>query len=247
MRLIVESDYRALSRVAALHVAERLRANPEARLVVPTGATPLGLYQELAALHAQGQCDASLAHLFQLDEYLGVGPEDPRAFAGWLRRTFLEPLKIPAGHMTWLRGEAADTQDACRAYDTSVRLAGGFDLVVLGLGLNGHLGFNEPPADPHSLTRVVHLSSATIASNRHYWQEDLPVPEYALTCGMEHILTARQQLLLVAGTNKSAILQQSLLGPISQDVPGSYLQTCRDLVVMADMAAWPGAIPTQWQ
>src|SRR5271165_3580963 len=117
MRLIVASDYRVLSRVAALHIAERLRANPEARLVVPTGATPLGLYQELAALHAQGQCDASQAHLFQLDEYLGVGPEDPRAFAGWLRRTILAPLKIPAGHVTLLRGDATDAEAACQAYD----------------------------------------------------------------------------------------------------------------------------------
>jgi glucosamine-6-phosphate deaminase len=239
MQLIVTADYVAMSRYAAGLMVAALRAHPEARIVVPTGATPEGFYGELAALYRRDPFDTSRLRVFQLDEYLGVAPDDPRSFYGWIRRAFLDPLDIGEAQVVRLRGDAGDPQAACRDYDAAVETAGGFDIVVLGLGLNGHIGFNEPPADPASRTRVVRLRDDTIASNERYWNGQAPVPAFALTCGMAHILSARSHLLLVSGSAKQAILRQAVTGPITPDVPASYLQSRNYVTVIADRAAWP--------
>ena len=218
MHLLVVEDYDALSQMAARLLDDALRAQPHASLVLPTGNTPLGLYRELAALHARGAFDTARLRVFQLDEYLGVAPDDPRSFYRWIRRVVLDPLGISEERVVRLRGDAPDPDAACRAYDAAVRDAGGFDLVVLGLGGNGHLGFNEPPADPASPTRV---------------------PSYAVTCGMANILAARRKLLLVSGAEKRDALRRALDGPVSPESPASYLQHSGHVTVIADAAAWP--------
>lgn len=239
MHLLVAEDYDALSQMAARLLADALRAQPHASLVLPTGNTPLGLYRELAALHARGACDTTRLRVFQLDEYLGVTPDDPRSFYGWIRRVALDPLSIEAERVVRLRGDAPNPDAACREYDAAVRDAGGFDLVVLGLGANGHLGFNEPPADPASPTRVVRLSAETLASNARYWGGEERVPPRAVTCGMANILAARRKLLLVSGAEKRDALRRALDGPVSPDSPASYLQNSGHVTVIADVAAWP--------
>jgi len=239
MQLYVVDDYGAMSRFAAHLTAERLRAQPEANVVVPTGNTPYGFFRELIALRQQGAFDASRLRVFQLDEYFGIPPDDPRSFSGWITRSFLDPLGITAAQVVRLRGDADDPLVACRDYDAAVRAAGGFDVVVLGLGRNGHLGFNEPPADPAAPTRLVRLSAETIASNEHYWSVGAQVPKHALTCGMNNILTARMKLLLVSGEQKRDILRRTITGPIIPEVPASYLQVSAQVTVVADSAAWP--------
>jgi glucosamine-6-phosphate deaminase len=239
MRLIVTEDYAAMSRAAAAMVAEAIARRPDASIVVPTGETPAGFYRELAALHQRGAFDASRLRVFQLDEYLGVAPDDPRAFAGWIARVFLEPLSIAPAQVVRLHGEADDLHAACQQYDAAVAAAGGFDIAVLGLGANGHLAFNEPPTDPASPTRVVRLSAETVAANRRYWGEDAHVPTHAVTCGMANILAARLQLLLVAGAGKRGILRRAIEHPCAPNVPASYLVASERATILADRAAWP--------
>ncbi|MBV9281977.1 MAG: glucosamine-6-phosphate deaminase [Chloroflexi bacterium] len=237
MKLLVVDDYQALSRAGADLVADFINARPDARVVVATGRTPMGLYRELAARRGRGQLDASPLRVFQLDAYLGLGPGDPRSLYRWMERSFLDPLGISERRVVRLPGDAPDPEGACRAYDRALQAAGGFDLAVLGLGPNGHLGFNEPPCGREAPTRVVSLTPQSVESNARYWGGPEQVPRRALTAGMAVLLTARRILLLAAGESKADILRRTLEGPINPDVPASYLQTVPGVTVIADRAA----------
>jgi glucosamine-6-phosphate deaminase len=239
MQLIMEDDYEAMSRSAALLVAEILRQKPAATVVFATGNTPLGCYRELARLARQDGLDVSAVVPFQLDEYVGIPASDPRSLFGWSRHAFLEPLGLAVDRTVRLRGDWPDLEAACRAYDEAVSRAGGFDLAILGLGPNGHLGFNEPPSYASDPTRVVSLTDASLLSNAAYWGEGR-VPQRALTCGMNLLLAARQILLLVSGVHKHEILWKTLRGPVTPDVPSSYLQQHSSVIVLADQAAYTG-------
>lgn len=239
MHIHVVDDYDALSRTGADMVAAVIAANPTAALLLATGETPMGMYRELAARRQRGELDASCIRVFQLDAYLGITEDDPRSLYGWMKRAVLDPLGIPAANVVRLPGDAPDPLAACRAYDAAVRAAGGIDLAVLGLGPNGHFGFNEPPSDASAPTRVVDLSAASVQSNARYWGGHAQVPRQALTVGMDVLLAARQTLLLVAGAHKRDILRRAATGPVTPDVPASYLQTAAHVTVIADRAAWP--------
>lgn len=239
MKVIVVADYEALSRAGADLVAAAIAANPAANLVVATGETPMGLYRELARRHRDGLLDTSSLRVFQLDAYLGLAPDDRRSLYRWMRESFLDPLGIPPERVVRLPGAAADPLAACRAYEDALRQAGGLDLSILGLGPNGHLGFNEPPADPRSPTRVVDLTEESLESNARYWGGRDQVPSRALTAGMGVLLAARQTLLVVAGERKRPILRRVLDGPPTPDVPASFLARAAGVTVIADRAALP--------
>jgi glucosamine-6-phosphate deaminase len=237
MRLIVTKNYDEMSRAAADFVAALVKTKPDATLVLPTGETSLGLYRELVARHQQGAFDASRLRIFQLDEYLGVAPDDDRSLYRWVKQTALDPLAIPPDNVVRLLGDSADPAAACRAYHEAVMAAGGLDLALLGLGPNGHLGYNDPPAEASSPTRVLDLSESSLQSAARYFGGLDRVPRRALTCGMDLLLGARQKLLMVSGAHKREILRQSLIGPVNPQVPASYLQQADHVTVIADEAA----------
>ncbi len=239
MRIVQVADYEAVSRAGADLLAGVLARNPQATVILATGETPMGMYRELAERRQRGELDASRLRVFQLDAYLGLAPDDRRSLYGWMLRSFLEPLGAPSHNVVRLPGDSADPDAACRAYEEAVTNAGGIDLAVLGLGPNGHLGFNEPPADPTSPTRVVDLTPESVESNARYWGGADQVPRRALTAGMAVLLAARQTLLVVSGERKRAILHRTLYGPISPDVPASYLRQASGVTVIADRAALP--------
>ncbi len=240
MHLVIKEDYAALSRAGAERVASYLRAKPDAAVVVATGNTPLGLYRELADMRARGEVDSSRLRAFQLDAYLGLTPDDPRSLYRWMKEAFLDPLEIPEAHVVRLPGDTPDPHAACHAYDEAVARAGGFDLAILGLGPNGHLGFNEPPSAPTDVTRVVTLTEESVTSNASYWGGRERVPREAITAGMNVLLEAKKILLLVSGDHKHAILRRTVEGPVTPDVPASFLQRAADVTVLADRAAWHG-------
>jgi glucosamine-6-phosphate deaminase len=241
MEWIVVDGYDALSRAAADVFAEVVTAKPDSTILVATGDTPMGLYQELAHRRTQGALDTSRLVAVQLDEYLGLGRDDHRSLYGWMERAFVEPLGIGPDRVVRLASHDRDPEAACRAFDRRVSEQGGIDLAVLGLGPNGHLGFNEPPSSAATPTRPVDLSDASLASNAAYWGGRDAVPRRALTAGMSIILAARRVLVLVAGEGKRGILQRLVTGPIGPELPASYVRQHDDATLIADRAAWPDA------
>jgi glucosamine-6-phosphate deaminase len=243
LELRLVDDAGALRQTAADLIALTILESPTAAVLPATGATPMGTYEELAARAAAGSLDASGLRVFQLDEYVGVGEDDPRSLLGWLRRSFVRPLGIPDERVVGLPGDADDPAEACRRYDRAVAEAGGIELAILGLGPNGHLGFNEPPSDLSSPTRQVPLAPASLRSNAAYWGDETAVPRHAITAGMTVLTAARRTLLLVAGTRKHTIVHRTLEGPVTPEVPASFLQREEGVVVLVDRAAWTGQDP----
>jgi glucosamine-6-phosphate deaminase len=238
LRLLVTMDYAGLSRAGADLIADVIRAKPTAAIVLAAGNTPMGVYGELALRRQRGEIDTSRLRIFQLDAYLGLTADDPRSLYGWLARAVLEPLGIPEANVVRLPGDTPDPQAVCHAYGQAIRAAGGLDLAVLGLGPNGHLGFNEPPSDASAPTRVVQLTEASIQSNARYWGRADQVPRAAITAGMDVLLAARRALLLVSGDHKRTIVHRTVSGPIDPRVPASYLQSVAGTTVIVDRAAW---------
>jgi glucosamine-6-phosphate deaminase len=239
VELRITPNYDAMSAATAQLVAEQLAAKPDSVLVLPTGNTPIGAYRDLAARYRRGELVTSRLRLFQLDEYLGIGPDDPRSLYGWNVSAIVEPLGIPLANVVRLPGDTDDPRAAGRAYDRQVEEAGGFDLAVLGLGPNGHLGYNEPPAERDAPTRVVELTESSLETGAQYWGSRDQVPRRALTAGMRQLLAARHIVLIVSGAHKRDILRQALEGPVTPDVPASWLQQAPNVTVIADEAAWP--------
>ena len=240
MNMIVVDDYAALNQRAADMVAAVIAANPAATIVPATGNTPIGLYQELAARRARGQLETAQLRIFQLDEYLDLPPGDPHTLYGWMQRALLDPLGIPERNVVRLPAGTPDPAAACRAYEAAVAAAGGIDLGILGLGPNGHLGYNEPPSAEDAPTRVVDLTESSMETNVRYWGADAPAPRQALAAGMNVLLNARQTILLVTGAHKREILRSAVEGPVTPDLPASYLQQTPNVTIIADRAAWEG-------
>ena len=239
MRTVVVEDYEALSQAAADAIVATIERRPDALLLLATGDTPMGAYRELAGRHERGELDTSRLRAAQLDEYAGLAPDDRRSLFGWMKSSFLEPLGVPQERT--IRFDASLPPDvACRRYDAAVEAGGGFDLAVLGLGPNGHLGFNEPPIERDAPTRLVPLTPASLRSNARYWGGEDNVPREALTCGLASMLEAREILLVVSGAHKRAILRETLAPMPSADVPASWLQSATgEVVVLADREALP--------
>lgn len=237
-RIVVVEDADELGRVGADLVTETIAAVPDAGVVAATGRSPIGLYEELSRRRQAGLLDPAGITAFQLDEYLGLEPNDRRSLWGWMRRIFTEPLGVAEDRVVPLP-IAGDLAEACAAFDRALTARGGLDLAILGLGLNGHLGFNEPPSDPDAPTRGVDLSPSSIAASAGYWHVDLDVPARAVTMGMSALLSSRTVVLLVAGENKRAIAHRALEGPVGPEVPASFLREAPgEVTVVIERAAW---------
>jgi glucosamine-6-phosphate deaminase len=198
----------------------------------------MGAYQRLASMSRSGLLDLSRARFFQLDAYLGerADSDGPNLYA-WILRDLIEPAGIPLRNVHRLSADASDPAKAGRDLDRLIGEVGGVDLAILGLGLNGHVGFNEPGTSSSAGTRVVDLSHETLASNAEYWSQEHEVPRQGITVGLGTLVESRQILLLVSGAHKSAILKRALEGPITDEVPASHLRSAADLIVIADYAA----------
>jgi glucosamine-6-phosphate deaminase len=237
LRIRVVEDADELGRVGADLVAEVIAAAPTAAIVVATDRTPIGLYAELAARRRSGVLETTGISAVQLDEYLGLELDDRRSLSGWMHRSFLEPLGVTDERVIRLPLDG-DLEESCAAFDRGLEARGALDLAILGLGRNGHLGFNEPPSHAGSSTRRVELSSSTREANARYW-DGADVPATAVTLGMRHLLSARAIVLVVSGSSKRTIVHRALEGPVGPAIPASFLQQAGgDVNVIVDRAAW---------
>ena len=237
MRLVATADYDDLSRTAAELVIAQIRAKPSSLLVLPTGETPLGLFKGLVAAHRAGAVDFGAARFVTLDEYASIGASDRRRLSSWLRRALLEPLGIAEDQVCAFDPAAGDPATEAGRVEAAIAERGGIDLAVLGIGPNGHLGFNEPGSAFDSRSRLVALTQESIRSNAAYWGTEADVPRSAFTLGMGTLLAARALVLLASGTRKAAILVRATEGPIGPEVPASLLRLHPAATVIADAAA----------
>ncbi len=239
--LRVVEDAPALARTAAAEIAALIGERPDAVLLAATGNTPMGCYAELARLRESGDLDASQTRVVQLDDYLGLEDGDPRSLFRWMERALLIPLGIGRDRTLPIMSDGdEDPELACRAYEAQIEALGGIDLAILGLGRNGHLGFNEPPSSADALTRVVSLTPESLESNAAYWSEGR-VPERAVTAGMSVILAARRVLVLVSGAAKASVLARLMESGPDSWLPASHLHLHPNASILADREAAPAA------
>jgi len=239
--LIVLGDARAASKSAADVVTNTVLSKPEAAIAFPTGATPLGMFDVLAARAARGEADFSRATIFCLDEYIGVTIEDPNSLTRWLRKALLNRIGINPDQLHSLPVTAENLVDSAAEYDRAVSARGGLDLAVLGLGPNGHIGYNEPGSSADSRTRIVALTPESRNQASAYWEGSLAIPNQAMTMGVATLLEAKQIVLLVTGQAKADILRRTLQEPMNAEVPASWLRIAGSrLTIIADEAAASG-------
>ncbi|HET7479627.1 MAG TPA: glucosamine-6-phosphate deaminase [Rubrobacteraceae bacterium] len=236
MEIQVLPDYDAVSEAAADVVARTLRAKPGAVLLIPTGTTPLGMYRKLVELHREQGLSFEAATFFNLDEYLGLAPDHPASYHVYMSENFYGLVDADPERIHVPEGAAPDPEAECERYEAAIREAGGVDLCVLGIGRNGHIGFNEPGASFESRTRVVRLAESTRLVNAADFEERR-APERAITVGMKTIFESRRALLLASGSNKARAVRAAAHGPVTEEVPASVLRRHPDTTFLLDRDA----------
>jgi glucosamine-6-phosphate deaminase len=232
VRVINAATPRALAGAAADWMCDHLRDKPQSVLALPTGSTPLGLYAELTARSRAGTVSFDAVRIFNLDEYCGLPRSDPHSYAAFLHQHLIAPAGIAAGQVRLLRGDAADMEAECRAYDAALADCGGIDLCILGLGINGHVAFNEPGSPWDLGTHVVHLSIATRAAHERQAQSPWGIPGWGVTMGIKTLLQSRHVLLLIAGERKEAARAAVYAGVADVNWPVTSLLSHPDLTVI---------------
>ncbi|HAT02719.1 MAG TPA: glucosamine-6-phosphate deaminase [Oribacterium sp.] len=237
MVLCSADSYDLMSRKAAIVIAAQIIAKPESVLGLATGSTPVGTYRYLVDFSREGDLDWSQITTFNLDEYRGVSPDDPNSYHWFMKTKLFDQINIGKSRTFLPDGADENAGRACEKYDTMIRDAGGIDLQLLGLGRNGHIGFNEPGSCFVKNTHCVSLSPSTIDANRRFFNGYQEVPRQAYTMGINTIMKAKRILLLVSGREKADILHKVIYGPITPDVPASILQMHGNVTVIADKEA----------
>jgi len=245
VRVTVFKDERALARALAARIAAALRDTPGIVLGLPTGRTPIRLYHELGVLHAQRQADFSQATTFNLDEFLGIAGDHPGSYRAFMQQHLFSRVNLAAERIHVLNGAAPDPERECQRYEEAIAAAGGIELQLLGIGTNGHIGFNEPARELAGRTHRVLLKASTRRSNAALFGGDPDrVPHEALSMGMATILHARRIVLIATGKSKASCVERLVNGPITTKMPASFLQVHSDVELMLDESA-AGALGTE--
>ena len=236
MRARVFPDYEAISAAVAYVVAGRLEEEPSTVLMLPTGITPLGMYRRLVEMHRSGGLSFANATFFNLDEYLGLAPDHEASYHVYMKEHFYGQIDADPARVFVPDGTAPDPEAECLRYEAAIREAGGIDVCVLGIGRNGHIGFNEPGAPFDSRTRVVELSESTRKINASDFEADR-APERAITAGMATVFESKSVLLLASGTNKAGAVAAAVEDDVSESLPASMLRSHPSAVLFLDEAA----------
>ncbi len=237
MRLIVTDDYSKMSRKAAGLIASQVILKPNSVLGLATGSTPIGIYEQLSAWHQSGELDFSQITTVNLDEYCGLAPDNEQSYHYFMTEHLFSKVNLPKGRQFLPDGMNLDADRECERYQNLIGLLGGIDIQLLGLGHNGHIGFNEPSDAFVKDVHQVELTEKTIEANKRFFDSIEDVPRKAYTMGIGTIFQAKKILLVVSGAEKAGILRQVMCGPICPQVPGSILQLHPDVTVVADQEA----------
>lgn len=241
MRVIIKEDYDAASKWAADHIASRINGNRGEKpfvLGLPTGSTPISVYDELIKQHKAGKLSFKKVVTFNMDEYVGLPPEHPQSYHYFMEEHLFRFIDIERKNVHILDGMASGLASECKRYEEAIEAAGGIDLFLGGLGSDGHIAFNEPGSSLTSATRIKTLTSETVLANSRFFNGDVSkVPKQALTVGVGTICSAREVVILAAGETKARAVMQAVEGAVSQMWPVTVLQAHKEAIIVCDEAA----------
>ena len=230
-------DYKDMSRKAANIISAQVIMKPNCTLGLATGSTPLGIYDQLTEWYKKGDLDFSAVHSVNLDEYRGLPKENDQSYYYFMHKNLFDRVNIRSENTNVPNGMEPDAEKECRRYEKLIADLGGIDLQLLGLGHNGHIGFNEPGEAFEKETHCVDLQERTIEANKRFFESADEVPRQAYTMGIKTIMQAKKILVAVSGEDKAEIVKKAFFGPVTPAVPASILQMHNDVTVVADEAA----------
>ena len=237
LRIYQTKDYQAMSRKAANIISAQVILKPECVLGLATGSTPVGAYQQLVDWYQKGDLDFSGVTTVNLDEYKGLDGENSQSYRYFMNYNLFDHVNVDKSRTFVPNGLEEDGEKECARYDQVVAATGGVDLQLLGLGRNGHIGFNEPCDEFKKGTHLVALSQNTIDANSRFFDSIDEVPKFAYPMGIRTIMQARKILMVVSGEDKAEAVRKSFFGPCTPEVPASILQMHPDVILVADEAA----------
>ncbi len=238
MKVVVTKNYEEMCSKAARLMAAQITMKPDSVLGLATGSTPLGIYRELVKEYEAERLDFSEVCSVNLDEYLGLSGEQEQSYRHFMDSNLFDQINIPKKYTYIPNGLAEDPEDECEDYELLIQQLGGVDLQLLGIGSNGHIGFNEPCDHFPMETHVTDLSASTIAANSRFFDHGEAVPKKAITMGIGTIMQAKKILLVANGENKAQAIYDTLFGPVSPACPASILRFHQDVTVIVDEAAF---------
>lgn len=238
IKFIFANDYDDMSRKAASLIGAQMLLKPNSVLGLATGSTPIGTYKYLVEKYENGDLDFSEITCLNLDEFRGLAHDDINSYCYFMRDKLFGKINIDASKVFIPDGSIENPDEACKKYDEIISAVGGIDLQLLGLGHNGHIGFNEPSDIFRKRTHCVKLAESTIRANARFFESENDVPKQAYTMGIQTIMSAKKILMLVSGADKSAIVKKAFFGDATPRVPASVLQLHRDVTVIGDRAAF---------
>lgn len=237
MRIYKARDYHDMSRKAANILSAQVILHPNCVLGLATGATPLGIYKQLIDWYRKGDIDFSGVTTINLDEYSGLSPDNKQSYRYFMDENFFRDINIRRENTFVPDGLADDAPATCRRYDEIIENSGGIDMQLLGIGHNGHIGFNEPGATFELGAHLVALSQSTIDANTRFFESEEDVPHHAFTMGIRSIMQARHILLAVTGAHKADIVREAFCGPVTPRLPASVLQLHNQVTLVGDEEA----------
>lgn len=237
MRVIITVNYDEMSKKAAEIVKKQIKEKPNTVLGLATGSTPLGMYKHLIEMYKRGEIDFSNVITFNLDEYIGLSPDHPQSYHYFMFHNFFNHINIKKENVHIPNGIAEDLEEECRKYEEEIEKAGGIDLQILGIGINGHIGFNEPDESIETKTHVVTLTEKTINANKRFFKSAEEVPRKAITMGLGSIMKAKKIVLLASGKNKAEAIKETIKGQLTTKVPATVLALHHDVTIIIDKEA----------
>ncbi len=237
MRIIKVKNYDEVSVKTANMILGQVNLKPDAVLGLATGGSPVGAYKKIVEAYNNGEVDFSGVTTINLDEYRGIKRNHEQSYWSFMQENLFKHVNVREDHIFIPNGENLNSEEVCREYDKIIENAGGIDMQLLGIGLDGHIGFNEPADHFEKNTHCVELTESTIEANKRFFESKDEVPRQAYTMGIKNIMTAKKILLVATGEAKADALYKSLYGPITPNVPASILQLHPDVTVVADEGA----------
>lgn len=237
MILFITKSYQEMSKKAASIVAAQVIIKPNSILGLATGSTPALMYKEIIKTYKNDLIDFSEIRTFNLDEYFPIDRDNPQSYAYYMEQNLFKHINISTSNIFIPNGICEDVEAECKAYDAKIQALGGIDLQVLGIGVNGHIGFNEPDIRFESRTHLVNLDDDTIEANSRFFSSKEQMPTKAISMGMRTIMDSSKIILLASGSNKAEAIYKTVFGEISPNVPASIIQLHKDVTILLDQEA----------